>query len=184
MPGPADLQQLAQELLDVSVDALDTIPTLAPGLEGAPERTFISPGRPALEDCEQLAVHVDSVTDAPTNPNAGGLQSGTRNRMMKRNHVRAIITISRCVQDSRQGEDDLRFAYPADDLTATAAQTNADAWALWNHIFNLWGSGQFLTICTELFFEGLLALPESGGRAGWTLTLRMILDGYEETVST
>ncbi len=179
---PTSLQELALEVLDVATEALDTIPILAPGLEGAPERAFISPGRPALEGCGQLCVYVDSVFDADTNP--GGLAAGRRNVMMKRNHVRLIVTIDRCVIDSRQGDQAYLQPYPASDLTATAEQTNADGWALWNHIYNAWRSERFLTVCTELFFEGLRALPEEGGRAGWTLTLRAILDGYQETPSS
>ena len=179
--GPTDLQTLAVELLDASIEALDTIPNFAPGLEGAPERTFISPGRPALEGCDQLCVHADAVLDAQTTP--GGLGAGIRNRMMKVNHVVFIITVDRCVIDNRTGMD-ITAPYRPEDLTATAEQTNADVWAIWNHLFNLWSAELLLSMCSELFFDGARALPEEGGRAGWTITLRARLDGYEEALST
>lgn len=179
--GPGDLQALALELLSACIDALDTIPTFAPGLEGAPERTFISPGRPALEGCEQLCVHIESINDADTTP--GGLSAGRRNVTGKKNHVRLVATIDRCVYDSRSGND-ITEPMLALDLDQTSAQTNADAWAIWNHIFNLWTAGDLFTLCGEVFFEGMRALPEEGGRAGWTLTLRVSLDGYEESLSS
>jgi hypothetical protein len=175
--GPGDLQALALELLSACGEALDTIPSYEPTLAGAPSRTFISPGRPALEGCEQLCVHIDSVLDADTNP--GGLAAGRRNVTGKLNHVRLVATVDRCVYDTRTGTD-MTIPTKPEDLEQTAAQTNADGWALWNHIFNLWRSGALFTLCGEVFFEGLRALPEEGGRAGWTLTLRVTLGGYEE----
>ena len=46
--GPSDLYDTCVLVLDAAVDALDTIPSLAPELLGAPERAFVSPGTPAL----------------------------------------------------------------------------------------------------------------------------------------
>jgi hypothetical protein len=181
VPDPTDLQTLAEALLDAAIEALDTIPNFAPGLEGAPERTFISPGRPALEGCDQLCVNADLILDAQTTP--GGLGAGRRPWQGKINHVTLTITIDRCVVDNRTGVD-ITEPYRAEDLTETAQQTNADAWAIWNHLFNMASAGLLLTMCSELFFDGARALPEEGGRAGWTITLRARLDGYEETLST
>lgn len=178
MAGPLDLQTLCQELLDACIDGLNTIPLYDANLDGAPDRTFISPGRPALEGCDQLCVHVDSLLDADT---SGGLRAGTRNRDMKINWAVLVATVDRCVPDPRKSaEAILRDPFPAWALTAVAAQTNADGWALWNHLFNAWRSGSLFTLCTECFFDGARALPEEGGRAGWTLTFRVRLDGYEE----
>lgn len=184
MPGPSDLQDLAVELLDASIEALDAIPSLAPGLEGAPERAFVNPGRPALEGCDQLVVHVDSVIMAPLQP--GGLLDGRRNVTGTLNHVRLVVTISRCLIDTRNQNSQIAMLEPrpTGDLQATAEQTNADGWALWNHLYWLWSSGGFLSICTELFFEGMRALPEEGDRAGWTLTLRATLNGYDDVPSS
>lgn len=182
MASPLDLKALLDELLAQSAAALDTIPDSDPGLEGAPDRAFVAPGRPALEGCDQLAVHAQNILDSPTGP--GGLNDGKRNTQGKRNHVRLVITIDRCVADSRQGMQNMTQPYLTSDLEAAAAQTSADAWALWNYLFDAWRSGQLLTMCEELFFEGMTALPEEGGRAGWTLTLRANLDGYDTTASS
>jgi len=176
--GPTDLYDVCALFLATSVEALNTIPDSSPGLEGAPERAFVSPGRPALEGCDQLTVHAQNVLDAQTG--RGGLNDCKRNVQGKRNHVRLVVTIDRCVADSRQGQQNLTQPYLVDDLDAAAQQCNADVWAIWNHLFNAWRSGEFLTICEELCFEGATALPEEGGRAGWTLTFRVNLDGYGE----
>lgn len=179
---PTDLQAAAQELLDASIEALDTIPTFAPALEGAPARTFISPGQPALEGCDQLCVHVALITDMDTSP--GGNAAGRR-VAAKKQIVSFVVTISRCVLDTRgQSADVMNEPYKEVDLTETAEQTNADAWALWNHLYGLWRSGDLFTLCSALFFDGLRALPEEGARAGWTLALRADLSGYEDVPSS
>jgi hypothetical protein len=178
--SPEDLHVLAEELLAVVVEALDTIPGYAPALGGSPERTFVSPGVPVFDwvepafdgagCCDQVAVHVDAITDAPTSP--GGLAAGQKNA--KINHVTLIATVTRCVPASLNG-------LPPDvaDLEDASAQINADGWALWNHIFNLIRSGDFLESCTEAFFDGMRAIRPSGGCGGWLLSFRCQLDGYE-----
>ncbi len=184
MASPLDAQALAVEILHASEQALDTIPLSDPALEGAPDRSFVSPALPAIECCPgggQLTVHIASVTDAP-------IESGLRMGKLspgKRTHVLYIITIARCVVDDRQGlltalDSPLR----AEDQQATADQTNTDIWALWNHLYNLWRADLLFTLCSEVFFEGAFPLPESGGCAGWTLAVRTILDGYAESLST
>jgi len=55
---------------------------------------------------------------------------------------------------------------------------NADAWALWNYFFNNVGSGGLITLCQEVFFEGITAVSPSGGCGGWTANIRVQLDGY------
>lgn len=183
MASPLDLQLQAVEILNASIQALDTIPLSDPALEGAPDRAFVSPALPAIECCPggQLTVHVASVSDAP-------IESGLRMGKLaagKRTHVLFVVTIARCVLDERQGmlaglDDPLNAA----DQQETADQTNTDIWALWNHLYNLWRSELLFTLCSEVFFEGAFPLPESGGCAGWTLALRTILDGYPEALST
>ena len=167
--GPEDLQALAQELLDASIWALDTIPTFAPGLGGSPERSFVSPGSPALDCCDQLTVHVAGVSQLPTGPH-------THKDSARKNIVTLVVTATRCVhglKDDGQPPD-------ATDLEADAAQMNADGWALWNHLWNLMRSGDLLTLCDEVFWDGLRALTPSGGCGGWTLTLRAAYEGYED----
>lgn len=172
--GPADLHALALELLAADIAALDTIPISAPGLEGSPERAFVSPGRPAIDCCPQLTVHVESVNDAATSP--GGLGAGRR-QAGKKNQVRLITTIVRCVIDNRGGQGITEMPLMA-DLEATAEQVNADAWALWNYLYCLWRSGDLLSLCSEMLFEGMRQMGEEGRCAGWTLTISASLDGY------
>lgn len=175
--GPQDLHALAEEFLDACIASLDTIPSFASGLAGAPPRSFISPGQPALDCCDQLTVHVSSVQDAPTSP--GGLADGRREVFGKINHARMIATSTRCVPIITEKA----WPTPA-EMNAAAAQINADGWALWNHIFNLGRAKLLFPLCGEVLWEGLNSIVPSGGCGGWTLSLRVRLDGYEETIGT
>ncbi|HET9234986.1 MAG TPA: hypothetical protein VFP10_12670 [Candidatus Eisenbacteria bacterium] len=165
--GPEDLQDLAQEFLDACVEALDTIPVSAPGLGGAPERSYITHALPAFDCCPQLTVHVASVTPSPTSP---GTAIGTSARSALVTVVGLVATILRCVQ---AGEN-----IPTATMTAEAAQINADGWALWNEILNAIRAGTLFQQCGEVFWDGLRPSPAQGGCAGWTLNLRVLLDGY------
>jgi hypothetical protein len=69
-------------------------------------------------------------------------------------------------------------------MEAAAEQVNADAWALWNHIFNLIAAGQLFQLCGEVFWDGLNVLTPSGGCGGSVLSVRVRLDGYQETIGT
>jgi hypothetical protein len=139
------------------------------------ERThnFIADGL-VVHNCPQLAVYATPISEADTAP--GGLTSGKRVSLGRINHVLFSIEIVRCIPTDVEP--------PASEITAASAQTNADAWALWNHLFNLIGSGQLLTLCQEVFFEGITAVSPSGGCAGWTVALRAQLDGYQETLGS
>lgn len=174
MAGPGDLHALAEEYLAACSDALDTIPSYEPQLLGAPARQFVSPGLPAWDCCDQLAVYVQPINEADTTP--GGLAAGKRHTTGRINHVRLSAGITRCIPTDVEP--------PPGQLTASAEQLNADAWALWNHIFNLVRSGQLLTLCQEMFFEGINPVIPSGGCGGWVVNVRVELDGYLETLSS
>lgn len=175
--GPQDLHDLAMEYLDACVESLDTIPTFAPELGGAPERRFISPGQPALDCCDQLTVHVAGAVDAPTSP--GGLTAGRKAAYGKVNLVLMVATLTRCVPVIEQK----KWPTPA-AMEAAAAQINADGWALWNHTFNMVASGQLFGICQEVYWDTLNSITPSGGCGGWTLGVRVRLDGYQESLGT
>lgn len=174
MAGPGDLHVLAQEFLDACASALDTIPSYEPHLLGAQDRQFISPGIPAQDCCEQLAVFVTPVSEADTTP--GGLAAGKRVKIGRINHVRLFAHTSRCIPTDVEP--------PVGQLNAASEQLNADAWALWNHIFNLIESGQLLTLCQEVFFDGITAMTPSGGCGGWIVNVRVELDGYQEDLGS
>lgn len=174
MAGVGDLHSLASQLLAACATSLDTIP-LTSSLEGAPERRFVSLGLPVLDCCDQLAVHIPFVNHGETSP--GGLASGKRFLTGALNHTSFIITLTRCYPSPF---DDLgNYMAPAPAvLEATAEQGNADAWALWNGLYMLQSSDQLLSLCDEVFFDGISAMTPSGGCAGWTGQVRASLDGY------
>jgi hypothetical protein len=166
--GPEDLYALEQELLDASVESLDTIPTFAPALGGAPERSYISPGLPAFDCCDQLTVHTPSILDSPFSPDSA---TGRSARSASVITISLVTTITRCIPGGT--EPDVL------DLVAPTQQIAADGWALRNHLLGMIRSDELFTICDEVFWDGLRFVNPQGGCAGWTLNLRVQLDGYE-----
>lgn len=178
--GPGDLDALAHELLDACIEALDTIPDYDATLEGAPDRSFVTAGDPAADCCPQLTVHVRDIFEAPTEP--GGLGSGRRASYGRINHIGLTMTLFRCVP---VGSGDIDYQPPsADELEAAAIQINADGWALWNHLYNMIRDEQLFALCRGVFWEGMRALPPQGACAGWVMTFRIALDGYEAAASS
>ena len=176
MADPGDLYAACAELLDASIEALDTIPGFLAPLEGAPERAYVSPGEPALDCCDQLTVHAQTITEKPTLPAVTG-RDVIGGRI---NLVGFVVTIARCVPVP----DEMGNPPAVEDLQAAADQVDADAWALWNHLYNLWRADQLFTLCGEVFWDGMRALTASGGCGGWVLSLRARLDGYEEVIGS
>ena len=174
MAGIGDLNALAQAILGAMAQALDTIPDYDATLNGAPARQFVTFGNPVWDCCEQLAVHIPGIAAAETSP--GALAAGKRHLTGRINHVFLTGTITRCVPTQVEP--------PVAVLNATAEQINADAWALWNHLFNLQSSDLLLNLCDEVFFDGITAAAPSGGCAGWTVAVRAYLGGYPESLST
>lgn len=176
MAGIGDLHALARLLLDSCAEALDTIPTYNAALLGAPSRKFVSPGLPVIEVncCDQLTVYVQTVTHTALSEK---VQLGAIN------HVAMIVQISRCIPS---GFDQMGNYRPPSTaaLDGASTQLDVDAWALWNHLFNLQSSGLLLSLCDEVSFDGISAIVPSGGCAGWTAQVRAQLDGYPETFST
>jgi len=169
--GPEDLQALCQEFLDACIEALDTIPVFAPGLGGAPERSYISPGQSVDDCCPQLTVWAGGVGPSPRSPGLITGKSATQGQIIA---IPLVARIIRCVDTGTDGS-------PPDptDLQASAEQINADGWALWNHLFNAVKAEELFSICGEVFWDGLRSLTPSGGCGGYNLFLRVELDGYE-----
>ncbi len=172
MGDPTDLQTLCDAVLDASSLALDTIPGFAPGLEGAPARTFVTAGQPSF-DCGQLTVNANTIREAPTEPL--GLGSGTRHRLgMRLSLVGIQVWIVRCLNSQE--------AIPTiAQQEALADQVNADGWALWNYLWNVNRAGSsdpIVTLCDEWYMDALTPLQPSGGYSGWLLSIRAELSGY------
>ena len=170
--GPGDLHELADELRDVCVEALDSIPTFA-GLEdlaGSPEYVAVWPGAPLSECCDDgtLAVHVNNITDRHARSGNAGAP--------KLNLPNLIVTLQRCVQVVTESGE----LVPAAEVEAYSRQHDADGWALWNHIYNLIEQEEFLTRCQFITFNAMIPLPLDGGCGGWQLSFTAHLDGYRE----
>ena len=171
MNSPLDLFTAASELLDASINCLDTIPDFDASLEGAPARAFVAHGAPVLDCCDQLSVWVPQIGEAALSP--GGNAAG-RKIAGKINHVFLTVTISRCYPVPGPKGD----PPPVADIVAASRQLDADAWALWNCLYCLWISGDLFTVCDEVFFDSLRPLGPQGGCAGWDLGIHISLDGY------
>lgn len=171
--GPGDLNALCAAFLAACEDALNTISD--PGLTGAPARSYVSPGLPALDCCDQLTVDARSVLEDIRSPAGAG--SGQRARYSARkNQVALVATVTRCVPVIQDTKNPPSVA----EMEAAAAQINADGWALWNVLWNLVRSGDLFTLCGDSS-PTLRQLAPSGGCAGWTLQMVVELEGYEGT---
>ena len=175
--NPGDLHDLAEEVLAACVEALDTIPVFAPGFVGAPARRFVSPGKPAYDCCDgeehgQLTVHIRPVAEGPhekqTNSFVGWI-----------NRVTVNITSLRCIGMDPDGNPP-----EAEVANAQAAQLNRDGWALWNHLHNMQREGLLFEECGEVIWGQLIPVDPSGLCGGWTLTITVSLQGYEEIFGT
>ena len=175
MADPTDLHAVALEILELSTEALDTIPIADTDRQGAPPRRFVHFGPPIADCPDQLTVHVTPVLELDTSP--GGLDAGKRTNRAWRNSATFVIVITRCVPVG--GENAGAWVPPsADALTAASAQHNADVWALWNYLHGAKASEEFLTLCDQTFFDGANAIIPIGDIAGWQMTVRAVLDGY------
>lgn len=182
MAGPGDAFDLAAAYLDVCAEALDTIPDFEPDLLGAPDRQFVSPGQPVFDCCDQLAVEMTIVNDADTTP--GGLAAGKRALMGRIPHVTLTAWATRCIPSILDNGMGSVVIPTPEELTASARQLDTDAWALYNHVYNAIRAEEFLTLCGEAFFVGVVPVLPSGGCGGWTVTIRASLDGYAESASS
>lgn len=166
--SPTDLHDLAVEFLTACEEALDTVPTYAPELGGAPARAFVSPGAPVFDCCDQLAVYV-SVVSERTYVKGSGV-----------NDVQLVATATRCtpVPDSQGNPPSTA------DMQASAEQLNADKWALWNHLHALILAGELFERCCEVRWGLLTTINPLGGCAGSSLTITVCFDGYESALGT
>ena len=182
MADIGDLHALAGLLLQSAAEALDSVNAYAADLEGAQTRQFISPGKPVLDCCDQLAIYVPILSFADTSP--GGLEAGKRAPRGAINQPTFQIYSTRCIPEGTTSTSGVYKAPTAAALTASARQINADGWALWNHLYWLQSSGLLLSLCDAAYFDGISAIEPSGGCAGWISQIRCSINGYEPTFST
>lgn len=180
MPGPGDLFELAQELLDVCTEALDSVPDFAglDDLEGAPGYRFVSDAAPIPECCDEgmLSVHVNNVTDRFAREAEPGAP--------KLNVPSLIVSLLRCVpMGDGEGAD---YTPPtAAEIETSARQLLADGWVLWNHIYNAIRAEEFLTRCRRADFVSMQSIrPGDGQCAGWQLAFLAQLDGFDSEFAT
>jgi hypothetical protein len=175
VPDVTDLQTLCDEFLSAATAALDTIPGFAPGLEGAPARTFTGAGQPVFDCCPALSVNASTIREAPTEPL--GLAAGTRHRLnFRKNLVAVQVWVTRCSANGEAGQPPTTAA-----LNAVSEQVNADGWALWNYMWNINRSGsadEIVSLCDEWYMDSMIPLQPSGGCSGWQLNVRAELAGY------
>lgn len=170
MGGPGDLQALAEEYLEACVVALSDTPG------GAPSFAFVSPGPPSWDCCPMLTVHVGGPVEGDTLPLQP--QLGPSHRVARGIEVHLVLltaTILRC--DPTISEEGI-LPDPA-AMTETAAQTNADVWAIWQYVRRakylnvLWGPKE-----REFRFEPAIPQKQQGGCCGWEIPVVVQLNGY------
>jgi hypothetical protein len=180
--GPTDLHELGVEFRDAMVEALATIPFDDPTLLGAPSRAYVSPGLPVFDCPEMLAVHLTPILELEASPI--GLAAAKRVRLAHITYVRVTGTIIRCVPTG-MNEKTGNYVVPGTvELETAAKQIHADAWALWNHLWNLIHAGELLPRCSGVIFEGMTQVIPMGGSAGWEIRIRAQLDGYQEMLGS
>lgn len=159
----ADLYVLSATLLEASAELLATT------AGGTPARSVVAPGTPALESCDQLYVHVAGI-------GAERIEQQRRARpRTRRNFVVFTVTAARCYRETAQ-------ATPAVTLESAAAYSSEDVWALWNGLFRRYLSGDLLTEgegCKDVWFDQALPLEPQAGIVGYTIRIRVELDGYD-----
>lgn len=170
MPGPTDLYDIAEELLDAVAEALDTL--AAAGLKGAPSRQFVSPATPVFELCDQL-----TVAWVLTQPDAAQPGQPTGQQKVGRvNLVTFLIAVSRCAAQASG-----KVPLPTTILNQQSQQTYADAWVVWSAIYwkardnSLFGGDR----CAVRNLQGGLPVDPQPGVIGSLTTFQTELDGFD-----
>ena len=170
-----DLYDAARELLEACEAAVATTPG------GAIERSYVSPGLPALDCCPQLTVHVGASIEGDTSPLAPPLQPAHRaSQGLTVPLVQLTATVVRCAPSWDEGADQ---PPPTSEIDDVARLTNADLWAIWNMLRDLHRAGSLFSApagpgSREFFFDPAFPISVQGGCAGWSIPFRVSLGGY------
>ena len=144
---------------------------------GPPGRIYTSAGRPALDCCGQLTAWAQTLADAPSASDPGGLASSMRPRKLGAVPVLGIyIQATRCAPTPRNTGGQIALSDPA-DLAATSRMTSQDIWALWNHLNSELKDGTLAEICKGAWRDGATAIEGQGGCVGWEIVYRYPLEG-------
>jgi len=179
MAGVGDLQALAVEYLEACEDAVAS----SPG--GSISYSLVSPGIPVFDCLPLLAVYVGGAIEAETRLSAPPLQAGRRPDDMGSVHLIGLTcVVARCLPGI-----DKNMTFPsAAKLTATAAQTNGDLWAIWNVVRAMYREKMIFTRADgerrELFFDPAVPLSYGTGAGGWMIPIRVQIDGYGPSIGT
>lgn len=143
------VHQVQQALLDCVCESMDLIPTEVPGLMGCPCRSFVSPGQPAADACDQdcqptpdewpgqLTVHLNRMyaSDYTAFPrrftnstgNAAPVRDLRNCALPQVNALDLLVTVFRCLP----GPDGQTGCPPEpDELSAVSLQLSADMLAV------------------------------------------------------
>ena len=174
MRGVTDLDDLANELLTTVGTALLTT------AGGAIDRAYVSPGVPVIDCCPMLTVDVRTLTAENTAPTGPSPVIGHRGvRVPALWLVSLVITVVRCAATVEEQQ------LPSiADLTANATAMNEDLWAIWNWLLEAKRDGLlFDGACTAMYLDPPLSINQ-GGCCGWTLQIRVPVNGYAAPVGT
>lgn len=168
-------------LLEEYLGACEAAVALTPG--GAIARAFVSPGPPAWDCCPQLTVHAGGPVVGDTAPLAPPLQAGHRPALGIVNLIAMTATVLRCVPVVTQHGETTVLPAPV-DISASAKETCADVWSIWNHVLASKRNGTLFAGTDgdpdqrEMTLDPAVALSPAGGCGGWQLQIRVQLGGY------
>lgn len=163
------LYDLADAFLAASIVALEQ--TAA----GPPTRAYVSPGQAAI-DCEQLTVHVQTLSESPFQTGNG---AEARSKAINRGGLAKatlVIQVARCVPVPEVRNGKPIFPAPA-DLDAAARMIDQDGWALWLGLNYALKHGTLMEVCAGAERLGGEKLIPQGGFGGWLFTYRVPLEG-------
>lgn len=168
MPSTVDaLYQAGADLLAACVDALNLT------ADGAPARQYVSDGPVAL-DCEQITVEFTSIGQADTIPISPPLVPARRVLVASLGMVGMQAVATRCVPTVDANGRPPTVA----QIAASGQIVAADGWALWNHLHQAIHAGTLFPGCQGVLILPMLPIPTSGGVGGWTVQVRVPMDGF------
>lgn len=171
MADALDLQAALVEFQGICLEALDDTPA------GRPKCSYISPGPPPWDILDCLVVWTSGPAIADTFPLQPSLSPG--HRVQVQGQVILVGVIATIIRCGYELDETNPSSVDPDAITAIAKQTNADLWAILNHLRAAKRQERlFAPKEREFFIDPAVALNQEGGAAGWQITVRTALHGY------